>query len=172
MKDSHWLSGHLLISRSLQSHDIRHKQPHLQRNQRPRLIVPTSQNLKHLTNHEHRTEADEIFQMPCEGASDLVPDENRGGFHFRLSSLVAAAHGCGLEKCKDIYQFSVIALVTSDEFYRASELDGSWARMRMGMDDFGSVVTSWPDETWNALMSIRAANSTDLSARGERHEPI
>jgi hypothetical protein len=117
-------------------------------------------------------EADEIFQMLCEGASDLVPDENPGDFHFRLSSLVAAAHGCGLEKCKDIYQFIVIALATSDQFFRASELDGSWARMRMGMDDFGSVVTSWPDETWNALISIRAANSTELSVRGERHESI
>jgi hypothetical protein len=115
-------------------------------------------------------EADEIFQMLCEGASDLVPDDNHGDFYFRLSSLVAAGRRHGLEKLKDLYQFCVIALATSDEFYVAPELDECWSKMHAGMDDFGALVARWSDETWNALESIRMAGPTELSCGRDRHE--
>jgi hypothetical protein len=103
-------------------------------------------------------QADEIFQMLCEGAPDLVSDDDRGDFYFRLSKLIAAGHRHGLKKVRDIYQFSVIALATSDEFYMAPELDQWWARMRAGIDDFDALVAQWPDETWNAVASIQSAD--------------
>jgi hypothetical protein len=120
----------------------------------------------------NEAEADEIFQMLCEGASDLVARDNRGNFYFRLSSLVAAAHERGLAQCKDIYQFSVIGLATSDEFYQVPELNECWEKMRAQMEDFSAVVASWPDETWNALANICAASTSEFLPRGERHESI
>lgn len=96
-------------------------------------------------------ETDEIFQMLCDGASDLVPHENRGNFHVRLSRLVTAGYGQGLKSTKDIYLFCVIALATSDEFYRTPELTECWSRLRAGLADFSSLVANWPDEIWNAL---------------------
>lgn len=100
-------------------------------------------------------ETDEIFQMLCEGAPDLVPEMDRGDFHVRLARLVAAARRQGLENTRDIYQFSVIALTTRDEFYLSSALDGCWTRLNARQDDFGSLVASWPDEIWNDLASVR-----------------
>jgi hypothetical protein len=104
------------------------------------------------------------------GASDRVPDDGRGNFYVPLSSLVAAGYGQGLESSKDIHQICVIALATSDEFYRAPELDECWAMLHAGMDDFGSLVANWPEETWNAL--TRSAGNPTESSRGERNESI
>jgi hypothetical protein len=120
----------------------------------------------------NEAEADEIFQMLCEGASDLAARDKRGNFYLRLSSLVAAARERGLAQCKDIYQFSVIGLATSDEFYQVPELDECWEKMRAGIDDFSAVVASWSDETWNALANICAANKSKFLPRGEHHEPV
>ncbi|MDQ2989601.1 MAG: DUF4123 domain-containing protein, partial [Pseudomonadota bacterium] len=62
-------------------------------------------------------EADEIFQMLCEGVPDLVPDSHLGDFHVRLSALAVAARRCGLESTGEIFQFSVIAMTTCDSFF-------------------------------------------------------
>jgi hypothetical protein len=83
---------------------------------------------------------------------------------------VAAGRGQGLEKSGDIYQFSVIALATSDEFYRLPELNECWARMHARTEDFGSVVARWPDETWDALAITSAGELTEISGNGENHE--
>lgn len=116
-------------------------------------------------------EADEIFQMLCEGASDLVPTVGCGDFYLRLSKLVAAARRYGLDRCQDIYQFCVVGLTTADEFYLAPELCECWARILARLDDFGSVVASWPDETWAAI-AYAGIQSSEFPVRGERHESV
>lgn len=106
-------------------------------------------------------EADEIFQMLCEGAPDLVPDENRGLFHARLSKIVLAAREYGLEASSDIYQFSVIALATRDDFHTNPILNPSWKKITFGIGSFPSIVENWTDETWAELAGVNNPATID-----------
>lgn len=98
-------------------------------------------------------EADEVFQMLCEGTPDLVPDSQLGDFHVRLSNLAVAARRCGLDSTSEIFQFSVIALTTCDSFFLDPVLEGFWRKVRENRGALSSLVQDWPDDTWTLLAS-------------------
>lgn len=102
-------------------------------------------------------EADETFNMLCEGAPDLVPASQMDAFHVRLSALAIAARQRGLESPSEIFQFTVIALTTSDSFFLNPVLEGVWRQVGRQRGAFASLVQSWSEHTWELL----AAHCTD-----------
>ena len=107
-------------------------------------------------------EPDEIFQMLCDGAPDLVPDSDHSGFHRRIYLLTSAARRCGLAALADIYQFCVIALATNDNFFELPALNNSWQEIRKNSASFPQIVERWSDELWDALGGDNSSeNPTD-----------
>jgi hypothetical protein len=124
----------------------------------PRHSGPTESGLENLILSEQQfssmmasCEADEIFHLFCEGATDLVPEGGLGLFHARLTKLVTAARRLGLEATGEIFQFCVIALTTQESFYLNPILVGSWQKVRHKAISFSALVADWTDETWDSL---------------------
>jgi hypothetical protein len=98
-------------------------------------------------------EADEIFYLLSEGATELVPEANFGQFHDRLANLVISARRYGLESTAEIFRFCVVALATRDTFFLDPIISSLWTQIRERKVSFSDSVESWPDETWTALSS-------------------
>jgi hypothetical protein len=97
------------------------------------------------------SEADEIFQMLCDGAPELVPISDRGDFQRLLAGIIAAAHARKIELTSEIYQFSVIALTTRPDFFLLPVLDTFWDKLRIWPNTFSRLVDEWDDATWSSL---------------------
>lgn len=99
-------------------------------------------------------EADEMFQMLCEGAPELVPLGGRANFYVLLASLVSAARDRRLKHGAEIYQFIVIALTTRPDFFLNSVLEKFWQEVKSGTTGFSVLVSEWSDETWDSLNEV------------------
>lgn len=114
------------------------------------------------------SEADEIFQMLCEGAPELVPVDDKGDFQLHLAKLIDAGRALEVTQTNDLYQFCIIALTTRSDFFRDPVLRDTWQNIKQKGASFTALISAWTDETWDALVGAPVGPIGPKSAKGDQ----
>jgi len=96
-------------------------------------------------------EADMVFQMLDEKMSDLIPDSPPHEVHARIASLLNTARGYGITDLPDLFQYTVVALSTRDDFDRHPAVRDTWTRLKSEALSFSALAKQWPETFWLAF---------------------
>lgn len=96
-------------------------------------------------------EADMVFQMLLEKMPDLIPDTPPHEIHARITSLLDTARGHGINDLPDLFQYTVVALSTRDDFDSHPVIQDSWERIRREGLSFSALAEQWPEAFWQAF---------------------
>lgn len=96
-------------------------------------------------------EADMVFQMLAEKMPDLIPDAPPHEIHARISRLLDTARAYGINDLPDLFQYTVVALSTRDDFDSHPTIQGSWERIRHEGLSFSAFAEQWPEAFWQAF---------------------
>lgn len=96
-------------------------------------------------------EADMVFQMLDEKMSDLIPDSLPHEIHARIASLLNTARGYGITDLPELFQYTVVALSTRDDFDQHPAVRDTWTRLKSETLSFSALAEQWPETFWLAL---------------------
>lgn len=96
-------------------------------------------------------EADMVFQMLVEKMPDLIPDSPPHETHARIARLLDTARGYGVADLPELFQYTVVALSTRDDFDQHPAVRNTWERIKGEGLSFSELAEQWPEEFWQAF---------------------
>lgn len=106
-------------------------------------------------------EADMVFQMLDEKMSDLVPDSPPHEIHTRISALLDTARSYGIADLPELFQYTVVALSTRDDFDRHPAIRETWSRLKNEGLSFSMLAEQWPETFWATFAPADEASAVN-----------